>query len=455
MLERWEWHRQKVNKIVAQIREKANSNDKISLQKDKVEHTVPGAERGKEKAAKIDIKELKDIIEINPQEKICIAESGVTFSDLVQNTLKHNLVPYCVSELKDITIGGAISGCSVESLSFRYGGFHDSCLEYEVITGNGDIINVSPSENEEIFDMMHGAFGTLGILSLIKFKLYPAKPFVQVDYVKYETIESYMDAIYNHYKTKDVEFMDGIIHGPQDLILCIGKFVEQAPYSNTYMWNVYYKSTLKRKRDYIPTYDYFFRYDADCHWSTRNYYLDNDLVRFLLGPIAAGFILGSRNIIKLAKNPLINKIFPQKNGPDVIVDVFIPYNKLVDFYDWYLEEFNYHPVWIVPYYMPKIYPWINPNHVKGIKENFFIDFAIYGFKQPDNGKNYYKILESKVKEFQGVKTLISHNYYSKEDFWEIHNKDQYDKIKKIVDPNNLFNNLYDKMVPPENRTNAK
>ena len=58
----------------------------------------------------------------------------MTFVDLVAATLRHGLVPIVVPELKTITIGGAVAGCSIESMSFRYGGFHDTCLEYEVIT---------------------------------------------------------------------------------------------------------------------------------------------------------------------------------------------------------------------------------------------------------------------------------------------------------------------------------
>jgi FAD/FMN-containing dehydrogenase len=38
------------------------------------------------------------------------------------------------------TVGGAVAGCSLESMSFRRGGFHDTCLAYEVITGDGDVL---------------------------------------------------------------------------------------------------------------------------------------------------------------------------------------------------------------------------------------------------------------------------------------------------------------------------
>ncbi|MHA1819362.1 MAG: FAD-binding oxidoreductase [Promethearchaeota archaeon] len=442
-------HNEKTSKIASEIIELYRDDDiKLTLEKG-VNHTVPGAKRGKESAKKLDITDLNEIIFIDAKNKECIAESGVTFSKLVKETLKYGLIPMCVSELKDITIGGAVSGCSVESMSYKYGGFHDSCLEYEIISGTGEIIMCSRDNNADIFEMIHGSFGTLGILSLIKFRLIPAKPYVRVEYLRFNTMIEFISAI-NKYRTPEfadtIDFMDGIIHSQNIMVLALGKMIDEVPYYNTYSYRIYFKSTLKRKRDYIPIYDYFFRYDADCHWSTKNYGLTNDFLRFLLGPIAGSFVLGSKNILNLAKLPLFKTISPQKNGPDVIVDVFIPISKMQEFYMWYLKEFNYYPVWIVPYYMKKIYGFVNPDFIKDSGDNFYIDFAIYGYKQPSDGKNYYKILEDKVKELHGIKTLISHNYYSEKDFWEIHNKKLYNKVKNIMDPKNIFRDLYTKMV---------
>lgn len=43
-----------------------------------------------------------------------------------------------------------------------------------------------------------------------------------------------------------------------------------------------------------------------------------------------------------------------------------------------------------------------------------------------------------------MKTLISHNYYSEEDFWKTWNRDNYQKVKRRTDPDNLFRDLYAK-----------
>ena len=64
-------------------------------------------------------------------------------------------------------------------------------------------------------------FGTLGILTRLTFRLVPAKPFVHVTYETHATIAAYRAAIEGHIARGDVEFMDGIIHGPTQLVLSV------------------------------------------------------------------------------------------------------------------------------------------------------------------------------------------------------------------------------------------
>ena len=43
-----------------------------------------------------------------------------------------------------------------------------------------------------------------------------------------------------------------------------------------------------------------------------------------------------------------------------------------------------------------------------------------------------------------MKTLISHNYYTRDEFWQTWNKPNYDKVKAMTDPDNVFRDLYTK-----------
>jgi len=425
-------HEKKINRIIKQLKERKSTRP-VSLKKKAISHEVPKPSDKRYSDEKIDLNDLNEILHIDPEKRICIAEPGVTFIDLVTTTMKYGLVPIIVPELKTITIGGAVAGCSIESMSYKHGGFHDTCLEYEIITAKGDVLICTPdNENNLLFQMVHGTFGTLGIISKLKFKLIPAKPSVKVTYEKYNNIEDYKSAIWGHYKNKDVDFMDGIIHSPTEYVLSVANFVDEAPYTHNYDWmRIYYLSTKKRKEDYLKTPNYFFRYDKG---------VTNVNPKSFLGRLFFGKFINSTRTLKLVEK--FHRLIPSDKIP-ITVDVFIPFSKVSNFMEWYKKEVNHFPLWCVPYKFVRGYEWISTDFLHKIKDELILDLAIYGMKKKGD-KNYYKIIEDELMNIGGIKTLISSNYYSESDFWKIWNKENYDKVKRKTDPNNIFRDLYTK-----------
>ena len=425
-------HAKKVERIAEQLRAHEGGAP-VSLRKHGPPHQVPKGADLRRKDAKIDIGDLTQIIDIDPERGVCVAESGVAFVDLVHATLRHGLVPLVVPELETITIGGAVSGCSIESSSFRCGGFHDSCLEYEVITGEGDVLTCRPGgEHELVFQMMHGSFGTLGILSRLTFRLAPARPFVRVDYETHTTVDDFQAAIRRHVDAGDVDFLDGILHAPDRLVLCAGRYVDDAPYTSRYDWTkVYYQSTATRLCDYLTTPDYFFRYDR----GVTNVHPKTWLGRLLFGKLA-----GSHRVLGLADR--LPFLFRSEH-PTVILDVFLPFSKAPEFLAWYERELGHFPLWCVPYRRVRDYEWLDDRFYEGTHDQLFLDVAIYGMEQPP-GVNVHRLIEQKLLELGGMKTLISHNYFTPDEFWTIWNRRNYERVKQLTDPQNLFRDLYEK-----------
>lgn len=435
-------HDEGIKRVCKDIRSLIKNNRSVRIQKDGVPHLVPNPNIPKHSDAKINIKGFNHILQLNPQERTCVAESGLTFFDLVNETLKHNLIPLTVPELKGITIGGAVSGCSVESMSFKYGGFHDSCIEYEIITGEGERLICSKEENAQIFDMVHGSYGTLGVITKIKFKLMPAKPYVRMTYFKFDRFDLFWDFLKKRCEVNDHDFIDAIVHAPDEFVVCAGDMVDSAPYLSSYDWlKIFYRSTRKKQEDYLRTIDYFFRYDTECHWLTSTVpLLETKPARLLLGKM----ILGSTNLIRWSER--LSPLMKLKRRPDVVVDVFIPQNKFKEFFEWYAKDYKYFPLWVVPYKPPVVYPWIGDKYSKGMENNFFIDCAVYGKKNSEPNIDYSQVLEEKTIELGGIKTLISRNHFDADTFWKVYNRPNYDAVKSKTDPHNIFNNLFDKMV---------
>jgi FAD/FMN-containing dehydrogenase len=430
-LDRGEAHPLKVQRIAAQLCQHAGGA--VSLRKKTVSHQVPKAGDLKYSDRRIDVGDLDRILGIDPRRRICTAEPGVTFVDLVAATLAHGLVPVVVPEFKTITVGGAVAGGSIESTSFRHGGFHDSCLKYEVITARGEVLRCARDDADPLlFQMMHGAFGTLGILSCLTFRLIPAAPFVHVSYQRYRRLEDYLAAIGAHACAGDVDFLDGIIHAPDEHVLAVGRFAARAPYCNRYDWlKVYPTSTRTRAEDYLRTPDYFFRYDR----GVTQVHPGSFLGRLLLGKFVA-----SSQILRLAEH--LRWFLPARQ-PNVILDMFFPFSRVPEFFEWYRHEIDFFPLWCVPYRPACRYPWLSDAFHAGSTDALYLDVAIYGLRQRD-GRNYHTLLEQKLLEVGGMKTLISHNYYSEEDFWRVFNRPNYERVKALTDPDNVFRDLYDK-----------
>ncbi len=425
-------HEEKVARICRQLREHRGP-DPLSIKKKAVSHEVPKLKDKRIGDRKVDLTDMNDILSIDPKENVCTAEPGVTFFDLVKATMAYGLVPLVVPELKTITIGGAVAGCSLESMSYKCGGFHDTCLEYEVITARGEVLNCTPeNENGLIFQMVHGTFGTLGIISKLKFRLISAKPFVKVTYERFRRLDGFLSAIRGHYDDRDVDFMDGMVHSPHLYVLSSADFVDEAPYTHNYDWlRVYYESTRKRDEDYLTISDYFFRYDKGVTHTRPTSFLGRLLFRRFLG---STFFLSFATRYR--------KFLSPRQIP-ITIDVFIPFSKVGAFLGWYEREFRHYPLWCVPYKRVRDYEWLSDDFVRGNSDELFLDLAVYGMKDKMD-KNYYRLLEEELMELGGLKTLISGNYYTESEFWRIWNRDNYDKVKRITDPDDIFRNLYTK-----------
>lgn len=102
-------HEQKVARIAARLKART-AKTPVSLKKKAVSHEVPKPGDKRHADEKIDVSGLDRILHINPERRLCVAEPGVTFVELVKATLAHGLVPIVVPELKTITVGGNRGG---------------------------------------------------------------------------------------------------------------------------------------------------------------------------------------------------------------------------------------------------------------------------------------------------------------------------------------------------------
>lgn len=441
-------HDERVRSVVSAVRAAAASAGPSHIDKGGVHHVVPLPGDRRFSSRSIDTSALTNILEIDETARTCTAEPGVTFETLVRATLPLGLAPTVVPELRGITLGGAVAGCSVESMSFRYGGFHDSCIEYEVVGGDGAVHTLSPTRSPELFEHVHGSYGTLGILTKLTFRLVPAGAYVAMTYAHYSTAVEFEAALAEACRLDvehDHDVVDGIVHGPRHLTLCLGRFTDDAAGAEPSSYvgeHIFYRSTEKRRTDLLTSEEYFFRYDAECHWLTATAPpLQWRWVRKAFGK----WILGSTNLIgwsnKLA--PILRRV---NRRPDLVCDIFLPQNRFAEFWAWYCRVFDFWPLWVVPYRPASVYPWLGPHVRAGFAEgDLFIDFAVYGKRNVERTRDYSVLLEDETYDLGGIKTLIGRNHYTREHFWEIYDRPAYEAARAALDPSGLFPDLYDKL----------
>jgi FAD/FMN-containing dehydrogenase len=162
--------------------------------------------------------------------------------------------------------------------------------------------------------------------------------------------------------------------------------------------------------------------------------------RSFVGRLLLGKVLASSQWLRLGEKL---RWLLRSDKPTITLDVFVPFSRVPEFLAWYEREFRFYPLWCVPYRRVRDYEWLDESFYETMTDPLFLDLAIYGMRQR-GPTNYHRLMEHKLRELGGIKTLIAHNYYDESEFWSIWNKRNYDAVKAITDPRNVFRDLYTK-----------
>jgi hypothetical protein len=134
-----------------------------------------------------------------------------------------------------------------------------------------------------------------------------------------------------------------------------------------------------------------------------------------------------------------------KKTESVIQDVQIPIDKCKYFTEFFHEYIKIKPIWICPtviYDKNAVYPlyYMSPDTI-------YVNFGFWDTVPTNKEDGYYnRLIENKVKELDGKKSLYSSSYYAYDEFWELYNKTEYTKLKTKYDPEHRLKDLYEKCV---------
>src|SRR5436305_3903368 len=223
--------------------------------------------------ATLDASAFAGVIDIDPRARTADVGGMTTYEQIVDATLPHGLMPLVVPELKTITLGGAVTGVGIESTSFRNGCPHESVLEMDVLTGAGEIVTATPTnEHRDLFFGLPNSYGSLGYALRLKIELEPVSKYVHIRHVRFANAASAAEAIQQlcgdkRYDGEPVEFLDGTWFGHDEVYLTLGSWADRAPAISDYTGqDIYYRSIQQKSEDWLTARDLRWRRATDRLW---------------------------------------------------------------------------------------------------------------------------------------------------------------------------------------------
>lgn len=138
----------------------------------------------------LDMTALSQHLEVNEEEKTCVVDAGMLWKDLVEKLKPHRLIPPVLTNNLNVAIGGTLSMAGIGVSSFRHGVQADNCLWLQVVTGTGEIVECSATENAELFQHTLCGLGQFGVIARAKLKLRSHAPYVRVFFLLYDDLKA-------------------------------------------------------------------------------------------------------------------------------------------------------------------------------------------------------------------------------------------------------------------------
>src|SRR5579863_70535 len=407
-------------------------------------------------AAGLDLSAFDHVLRVDPASRTARVGGMTTYEDLADATLRHQLMPLVVPQLKTITLGGAVTGLGIESTSLRHGLPHESVTDLEILTGDGRVVRATDdNEHAALFRGFPNSYGTLGYALSLTIELEPVQPFVHLRHFRFSTPESCMAAIAQiaadgSYQGHRADFIDGIAFAPDELYLTVGSFSDVAPWRSDYTGQqIYYQSVRRDKEDFLAIRDYLWRWDTDWFWCSRPFGVQHPVVRRLWPRRYRRSDVYRRLVAFDRAKGLTSALDARRGRPQseaVIQDVEIPLARAAEFLAFFAGKVGMSPVWLCPLRLRSDQPWplypLRPGEV-------YVNIGFWGTVPLPPGRTdgyYNRLIEEQVAELGGHKGLYSTSFYSEDEFWRHYNGPAYAELKREYDGDARLAGLYEKCV---------
>ncbi len=417
----------------------------------------------------LDVSGLTGVIEVDERARTADVQGMCTYEDLVDVTLARGFIPYVVPQLRTITLGGAVTGLGIESTSFRNGLPHESVLEMDVLTGDGQVVTTRPGD--ALFDAFPNSYGSLGYATRLRIRLEPVPATVALRHVRFDDLGALAKAVEAVVEQREwegvrVDGMDGVVFEPGEAYLALatwsdgvdgvatGSTSDRETSDYTGM-QPYFRSLQERETDRLSTYDYLWRWDTDWFWCSGAFGLHDPRVRRLWPRRFRRSDVYHKLVALETRLGVVARIDRARGRPArerVIQDIEVPVDRLAEFVGWFDEHVGMRPVWLCPLRLREpegpgtartwpTYP-LEPGTT-------YVNVGFWGTVPIAPGArdgDVNRAVEATVTALGGHKSLYSDAYYDEETFDRLYDVANIERVRQQTDPDHRLTGLYEKAV---------
>ncbi|MCU0654640.1 MAG: FAD-binding protein [Polyangiaceae bacterium] len=139
----------------------------------------------------IDMTALNHLHHIDLGARTFTADAGIEWGKIIEALVPLGLVPAVVTDWLHLTLGGTIIAGGVGSQSFKHGIQADLIEQMTLVTGEGEVVTCSASENRALFDATRGGLGQYGIIVRATMRVIPAPRRVTLDHLVFDDLEAF------------------------------------------------------------------------------------------------------------------------------------------------------------------------------------------------------------------------------------------------------------------------
>jgi FAD/FMN-containing dehydrogenase len=114
-------------------------------------------------AVVLDMTSFNKVLAVDPAAKTITVQSGATWGEVIKAANEHGLAVEVMQAYAAFTIGGSMS-VNVHESDPRFGPLIETVKSFHLLLADGSIVHVSRTENAEVFGLVIGGYGLLGII---------------------------------------------------------------------------------------------------------------------------------------------------------------------------------------------------------------------------------------------------------------------------------------------------